>query len=458
MKKILTLSLLLITICSFGQVVNIPKAGNWQFLGDSIPPIDTTDCACVDGKDGKDGAPGAKGDKGDKGDTGPMGPQGPAGSGSGSQTRNTFDVTAYGANPNDNVSDLSAFQAATDAARGTAGTVIIPSPGSGTYYLDGTWNIIPDASNQIWIDVKMLGGSAGKIRYRGPSNSAVVKIIGLKGAVFEGLNIAIEDGRDNVQIFDIVTPDPARGSTSFVTFNNFYLNLGSGVNNVGIRTGAGSHHGDISNYNFQNMIVFGGGRAGTPNVAIPGQYAFQNLGMNTLSMSWWGGFVAYCDRAYSNISSDGNARGNGATFFNDLGCSQNNEDFVFAFEQTYKISGGRFEASNRFARITGNGATSHLLIESATIHDHRGVNGNIIQIDGQATVTIIGTMIANTPGNKYSQPITIAGNKWGAVSVRNCSFTSDVIVNKVNPNADVELRGNVKLGAGFQSIGMFGNQ
>lgn len=449
----LTLILLLFSFCSYGQVI-YKKPGIDIVVKDStgsVPP-----CNCP---------PGPKGDKGDPGVAGPPGPQGIPGvcpscppSGGGSQIQNTFNVMSYGANPNDNVSDLAAFQAATDAARAVAGQVIIPSPGSGTYYLDGTWNIIPDASNQIWIDVEMLGGHAGKIRYRGPSNSAVVKIIGLKGAIFEGLNIAIENGRSNVQIFDIVTPDPARGSTSFVTFNNFYLNLGDGVNNVGIRTGAGSHHGDISNYNFQNMIVFGGGRAGNPNVAIPGQYAFQNLGMNTLSMSWWGGFVAYCDRAYSNISSDGQARGNGATFFNDLGCSQNNEDFVFAFEQTYKISGGRFEASNRFMRLTANGATAHVTIESATVHDHRGVNGNLIQIDGQGTVSIIGSMFANTPGNKYASPINISpSGKWGALSVRNCSFTSDKIVTS-SGNVDVELRGNIKLGAGFQSIGLFPNQ
>lgn len=482
----------------FGQDTLTTKQGKYVFVAgsgtvtpppDSLPPCQTC-------------PPGEKGDKGDNGRgivstvvdpttgimtvtytdgtkyissslTGPPGQPGlpgspgvcpscpPSGGGTaaGWTSNKIFDVTTYGANPNDNVSDLAAFQAASDAARAVAGKVIIPSPGSGTYYLNGTWNIIPDASNQCWLDIEMMGGAAGKIRYNGPSNQPVIKIIGLKGAIFTGLNIAIESGRSNVQIFDILTTQSAN-SSSFVTFKQFYLNLGDGQNNIGIRTGYQSP-GDISNYNFENMIVFGGGSSnGSQTLAIPGQYAFENLGVNTLSMAWFGGFVAYCDRAYTNISADGQSRGNGASFFNDLGCSQNNEDFVFSFEQIYKISGGRFEAGNRFLRVTANGAYSHSTVEAVTVHDYRGVNGNLIQIDGQGAVTIKNSMFAKTDGSKYSSPVTIGANgKFGALSVKQCSFTSDVIYTKPgNSTFDVELRGNVKLGYGFQSIGTFGNQ
>lgn len=352
-----------------------------------IPP-DSTNCDCPAGP---------KGDKGDKGDQGIQGIQGPIGNctgcpsgGGGSQTKNTFDVTAYGANPNDNVNDLGAFQAAYDAARGVAGKVIIPSPGGGTYYLDGTWNIIPDGSNQVWVDVEMVGGRAGTIRYRGPSNQPVVRIVGLKGALWTGLNIAIEDGRSGVQLFDIDTT-PSAGSSSFVTFKTFYCNLGNGQNNSAFRLGHNSGGGaDISNYQWENCIVFGGGKLGSSGLveAIPGQIAYHVEGNNTLSQTWIGGFVAGCDRIFSNKNGAGAKvdRGNGSVFFYGLGSSQNNIDYDINFEQNYLIIGGRYESSNSILTTATHSFHSAITFQDIQFNDYK--SDHLFDVNTAATLYI----------------------------------------------------------------------
>lgn len=344
-----------------------------------VVPPDSTDCDCPAGP------------KGDKGDTGPPGPPGPPGSGSGGpQTKNVFDVTAYGANPNDNVNDLGAFQAAYDAARGVAGKVIIPSPGSGTYYLDGTWNITPDGSNQVWVDVEMVGGRAGTIRYRGPSNQPVVRIVGLKGALWTGLNIAIEDGRSGVQLFDIDTT-PSAGSSSFVTFKTFYCNLGNGQNNTAFRLGHNSGGGaDISNYQWENCIVFGGGKLGSSGLveAIPGQIAYHVEGNNTLSQTWIGGFVAGCDRIFSNKNGAGAKvdRGNGSVFFYGLGSSQNNIDYDINFEQNYLIIGGRYESSNSILTTASHSFHAAITFQDIQFNDYK--SDHLFDVNTAATLYI----------------------------------------------------------------------
>lgn len=460
--KTLTLFLLLFSLHCFGQ--DTTKYHNVDLI--VIDPGGVpTPCQCEDGApgpvgpQGPIGLTGAQGPAGPKGDTGaqgiqgiqgvpgptgPMGPQGPAGSGTGgTTTKNVFDVTVYGANPNDNINDLAAFQAAYDAARAVAGKVIIPSSGGGTYYLDGTWNILPDASNQVWVDIEMLGGSAGKIIYRGPSNQPVVKIVGLKGAIWTGLNIAIQNGRTGVAIFDILTTQSAN-SSSFVTFKTFYLNLGDGQDNIGIRTGYQSP-GDISNYNFENIIVYGNGRTvgqgPTSYVeSVPGQYAFQNLGVNTLSMAWYGGFVAFADRAYTNISRDGLSRGNGSVSFYSLGGSQNNIDFEFTWEQSYLVSGGRWEAGNKFMRVR-NGGFSNILVEALTIHDYKAPGGIFELQVGSAlnlesvNVTWTGFDSNGNPTKYYNPVISMTANdtdrpRVGSLNIVNGGFSSEQLYAK----------------------------
>jgi len=370
--------------------------------------------------------------------------------------RALFDVYSFGAK-GDGVSDDSpAFNAAVKAARSAKGTVIIP-PAPKFYRLNSTINIIPDGSDQIWIDIKAKG-RAGEIRYFGPSNTAVFKIIGLKGALWEGLNVAIEDGRTGCQVFDIDTTVPAN-SSSFNTFKTFYLNLGKGTNNIGIRTGAISGgNADISNYNFENMIVFGGGgRDGSGKVvSIPGQYAFQNLGDNTLSMVWYGGFAAHCDRVYANRTPDGSRRGNGSVMFYGLGGSGNNIDFEFAWEQAYVLSGGRWEAGNKFLRVS-DGAYSSIVVEGLVIHDYS--SDNQIEALVATSLSLKGIQISKTHGGLYKNCISLNSNGRNAVlNMQNCALSSNIPYTKTGSTKwDITVLGVSKLD-GVWSNGFFANE
>src|SRR5688572_22940678 len=113
-----TLLLLLLPLFAIGQqTIDIPAAGKYEMRPVGTTPPDTTGCQCKDGAPGPVGPAGPQGIQGAQGIPGPIGPQGPAGicpicppTTGGAQTRNVFDVTTYGANPNDGISDLAAFQ------------------------------------------------------------------------------------------------------------------------------------------------------------------------------------------------------------------------------------------------------------------------------------------------------------------------------------------------------------
>ena len=399
------------------------------------------------GATGPAGATGATGPQGPKGDTGETGPMGPAGTGG--TRRGEYDVYAYGAKGDGATDDTNAFQAAIDAARNGKGTLVIP-PASSSFKITRTLNVVPDASNQVWMDIQAKG-RAGEIRYYGPSGTPVFKVIGLKGAKWEGLNVAISGGQTDCQIFDIQTT-VAANSSSFNTFKTFYLNLGNGTNNIGVRTGAvdgGANDGkDISNYNFENLIVFGN-RAN-------GQYAFQNLGMNTLSMAWYGGFVAFCDRVYSNISSDGTKRGNGAVAFYGLGGSHNKLDFYFAFEQSYIISGGRWEVGDKFLK-TSDGAYASVLVEGLVIHDY--TQENVIEASNATSLTLKGVQISKTFGGVYNSCILLSANgRNGVLNMQNCALSSNTLYTKTGTTLwDITALGISKLD-GVWSNGFYPNE
>lgn len=391
-----------------------------------------------------------------------QGNPGSPGSGTGTVTagRGVFDVMNFGAKGDGSTDDSPAFNAAYQAARQVNGRVIFPYPNN-FYRLNSPVNIVPDASGQVWVDLMGMGGKAGMIQYFGPSGTCAFKIRGMKASSIEGLHVDLAGNTANRQAFDLETISGMRSITGN-TFRNCFIRLGGGQDAIGIRTGFGPDHGDISLLNFENISIYGTAEHQNvqPVVVTPGQYGFQNLGENTLQIQIIGGIAAGCDRAYTNITRDGSDRGNGAVSFFGFDGSHNNEDFVFSWEQTYTIIGGRYELGNRFIRITDNGAFSHVSVYNATVHEYAGINGNLIEIGGESSVELRNSTFAKVGGGKYSSPITITkNNAYGALAVSGCSFTSDVIYTKPGQsNFDISLRGNIKMGASWRSVGLFANQ
>ncbi len=395
--------------------------------------------------------------------------QGPQGnctgcpSGGGSQTKNVFDVTLGPFNvKGDGVNnDGPGLQAAINTAKvsNVSGVILIPPP-TNFYRVNGPLFIHPDASNQVWMDIVMLGGKAGAMQYFGPTGTALFNILGLKQSRIEGVNADLAGGIAGRQIIDVRTTPTVNSSTG-VTLNSCFFRLGTGQDNIGVRTGFQSV-GDISNYTFKDVAIYGAAEADNTSDGIqatPGQYGYQNLGTNTLSMQWVNGFVAGVDRIYTNIDRGRTTRGNGACYFDGLGGSHNNIDFEFTWEQTYQIENGRFEVGNKFILVTNNGAFSHVSVTNTTVHEYKGINGVLIEVQGQSSLRVENSTFANVGGTKYSSPILISSSgTFGTLYVQGCSFTSDVVFTKPGTSQfGIQVKDNVKLRDKWQSIGMMPN-
>jgi hypothetical protein len=310
----------------------------------------------------------------------------------------------FGAKGDGVTDDTRAFQAAIDAAIASKGKLIIPPPVK-FYKITNTLHVVPVTGSQVFMDIDAWGWGNGTncIRYMGESNRAVFKILGLKQAIWTGLKVGIHEGITGMQVFDI---DTSKGveSTSFVTFKNIYINLGNQPNNVGFRLGHISGGGaDISNYQWENCVVLGS--------RLPGQIAYMVEGANTLSNTWMGGFVAFCDKIYSNKSGLGatQSRGNGGVYFHGLGGSQNNTDFEITFESTYLISGGRFESGKRFLNVPEHSLHAAITIQGCQINDYETTDG-ILMYMGTAGTLLIENCMMNLKGGDFRSMIVLAGN------------------------------------------------
>jgi hypothetical protein len=252
-----------------------------------------------------------------------------------------FSYVQYGAKGDGKTDDTNAIQACWSAAVAANGKVLIETPSVG-YVITKPIVVKPSKGIQTWVSAEAFGANTNQHIYRGPSNSQVFLILGLKSAKWSGINVSLENQTD-VAIFDI-TASPEMTSSSDVLFEDMRLGLG-GERTYGVRFGWNeSGPADISIYNFINIRVHGSKKSG--------QIGFLNVGSNTLANNWYGCFVHHCDEAVSNVLyKDGKKyRGNGAMYFFGFHTSQNNVVFHFDFENTYVVYGGRFELDNQILK------------------------------------------------------------------------------------------------------------
>lgn len=328
-------------------------------------------------------------------------------------------VDDFGAKGDGVTDDTEAFQKAIDAAIRVRGKLIIPPPDR-FYKITNTLDVIPAVGGQVFLTIDAWGWGYGStaIRYMGESNKPVFRIIGLKQAIWTGLKVGISEGLTGVQIFDIDTT-PTAESTSFVTFKNFYLILGDQPNNEGFRLGHRSGGGaDISNYQWENCVVKGN--------RSPGQIAYHIEGANTLSNTWIGGFAAFVDKLYSNKSGEGAStdRGNGSVYFYGHGASHNNTDFEIAFEQTYVISGGRFEVGKRFLDVYNHRFHSSITVSGCQISNYEPDDG-VLMYMGTAGSLVVDNCNMSCRGGDFSNMIVLAGTgSKGTLHVRGGAASS----------------------------------
>jgi len=335
-------------------------------------------------------------------------------------------VKDFGAKGDGTTDDTKAFQDAINAAIEADGAeLLIPIP---TYFynIKNTITIKPAAADpQCYLNIRAFGVTNTQIRYTGPGNRAVFKIVGLKSSTISGVKVWVVEGVSGVVVWDIDTT-PEYSSTSLVTFTNCITLLGNGVNNVGWRLGhISGGSGDVSNYQWENCAAYGDEGTG---VVVPGQIGWLSEGRNTLLNNWFGGFGAYLDKIFSNASQPGTGatteNGNGSVSFFGLGGSHNNIDFEFHAEQTYLISGGRFEVGKKFIVVKDGVEDPIITVTGAEVEDYAPTDGNLIYMGRPASLTLDGCRMIAKSGD-FSNMITLAGERGlGRLLVRGGSYTA----------------------------------
>lgn len=365
-----------------------------------------------------------------------------------------YNVMDYGATGDGTTDDSAAFQACFDAAKAARGKVIIPVPDT-QYRIDSTINVKAVApSYQVFIDVEAhgWGGNGGNcIKYYGANNTACFDITGLKQSIWTGLKVSM-NGQTNVQCFNIDTTASTE-STSFVTFKNCYLNLG-GANSSGWRTGhISGGSADISNYQWENCVVFGSN--------LSNQIAYLNSGTNTLSQTWIGGFVAQCDRIYSNLSIAGTGatsdRGNGSVFFYGLGGSGNAIDFDFNWEQAYTIIGGRFEAGGSFLKTGYGSYNSAISVINVQINDY--TSNYCFDLQTGASMVLDNCRMNKNSGT-WTDLVKLDGLGYGTLSIRGGCTKATNLYTRNGGNWKIYIQGvgnasdnnNVNIGSYFSDV------
>lgn len=315
-----------------------------------------------------------------------------------------FNVRDYGAKGDGSANDTVAFQKCFDAAILASGKVIIPpAKANGYYRITSTINVKSATINECYVDVEGFGVPRSQIRYTGVAGSSCFKLVGARFSIWTGVKIAMGNAQGTTAIeIDTITPT---SSTSFLTFINCQVALGTGINQVGWKMGLLSENGgDISCLLWQNCSVFGVSRD------TAGQIGWSIRGSNTLHNVWVQCFGAFLNTMVSN--KDG---GNGANYFYGMGTSQNNLDYYIQNTSNWIIEGGRYELGRQLLDIGYDNKSPSIILKGLAIGSYDGINGRLIISDMPCSIEMSGVQInQKLTGDWGDQTILLYGGQYGS--------------------------------------------
>jgi hypothetical protein len=324
----------------------------------------------------------------------------------GGSTNALFNVKDYGAKGDGSKDDTHAFKNCFAAAVLAKGKVIIPAPNNnGFYKISSTITVKHPTNNECYVDVEGYGVPRSQIRYIGAAGTSCFKLIGLRFSTWMGVKIAMGNNTNTTAVeLDTIAPT---SSTSFLTFTNCQVALGSGTGQVGWKMGLLSENGgDLSCLLWQNCSVFGSNRD------IVGQIGWSIRGSNTLHNVWVQCFGAFLKTMVSN--KDG---GNGANYFYGMGTSQNNLDFYIQNTSNWIIEGGRYELGRQLLDIGYDNKSPSIILKGLAIGSYDGINGRLIVSDMPCSIEMSGVQVGKKlTGEWGAGTVMLYGGQYGPVA------------------------------------------
>lgn len=318
----------------------------------------------------------------------------------------TFNVMDYGAKGDGITDDSKAIQSAINAAINAKGKLLLPPPDK-FYNVTKTLVVRHPTDAECYMDIEAYGIPRWQIRYNGAPNTACFQFIGHRFSVASGLKVVLGNA-EGLQAFDIDT-SPISHSTSFITYTNIHVVVGTGARQSGWRLGHVSGGGaDISCMQWNNCSVF----ADKP---LASQIGWHIEGGNTLQNVWNQCFSANMGVSVSNLSGPGaTGTGNGACYFFGFGTSHNLVEFEIGNSQSYLISGGRFESGKRFMTVGNSNVSPSVVLNAVEINDYHPADGVLFSLDMPCYLGLTGVNIKGGTAKGFTDKmITLYGGGEG---------------------------------------------
>ena len=99
--------------------------------------------------------------------------------------------------------------------------------------------------------------------------------------------------------------------------------------------------------------------------------------------------------------------------------------FEIHAEQTYLISGGRYETGHKFIVVKDDVSDAIITVTGVEVEDYAPADGNLIYMGRPASLTLDGCRMIAKGGVDFSNMITLAGERGlGRLLVRGGSYTA----------------------------------